>query len=177
MTVSELIALLQAMPQDAVVVLKGNEGGYDDIDDIKALELALNPVITKVEIEEDEFGNDLYWETGVYEEPAIILQYEKLKSIPFNAVYIKKYESKSKHSLKHDQFMRNTIIATTEEIIDFAKEQYIKTFNCSVKPGIYSYKLLCELMKKYKYWSMVKASFCCIGIEEECWNDLYCAGN
>ena len=100
MTVSELIAKLQAMPEDAVVVVRGKEGGYDDIDDVKALDIVLNPIITKGEIKKDEHGDDSDWRTGVYEEPEIISLYEELTSTPFSAVYIKEYDERCKHSEK-----------------------------------------------------------------------------
>ena len=42
MTVGELIAKLQAMPQDARVVVDGYEGGVDDAADPELVEVAVN---------------------------------------------------------------------------------------------------------------------------------------
>lgn len=42
MTVAELIAKLQEMPQDARVVVDGYEGGYEDLSDVSTVDIVLN---------------------------------------------------------------------------------------------------------------------------------------
>jgi hypothetical protein len=67
MKVSELIAQLQTMPQDAMVVINGYDGGVDELDaPLHAVEIALNAnsqygrYLGRHEVLEDDYDRNKY---------------------------------------------------------------------------------------------------------------------
>jgi len=69
MTVAELIAKLQEMPQDARVVIDGYEGGLEDVSTVQTTSIALNrnePGIFGPHEEWDPYMDQEPDETAVY---------------------------------------------------------------------------------------------------------------
>ena len=93
MNVSELIAKLNDMQQDMVAVVRGYEGGYDDINDVKAVELELNPNAWNPRYD------DPFWFYGVYEKAG-----EDSGVEPIKAVFIEQYDEHGKHREKKEMF-------------------------------------------------------------------------
>lgn len=58
------------------------------------------------------------------------------------------------------------------KIINYAVNDFNETFGTNVTRHKYSKKYIDELFKKYKYWSMVEASYCCYGWKNDCWQDI-----
>ena len=78
MKVSELIIKLQSMPQDATVVVRGYENGYDCIKDVKTLLVQKNK------------SNN--WWDGYFDNPE-----DDLNSSNINVVFIEQYDDEDKH--------------------------------------------------------------------------------
>ena len=96
MMVSELIAKLQKMQQNAIAVVRGYEGGYDDIRDVTPIQLELNP---------NAWDDDLRypeprWYEGVYEK---IEPNKASKPTPIDAVFIWQYDEEGKHNAKLEE--------------------------------------------------------------------------
>jgi hypothetical protein len=88
MTVSELIAKLQDMPQDALVVVRGYESGYDDILDLTQCKLKIAEPYPTWGSEKPESPQP--WD-GVY---------IMAEDAPIDAVYIAELDSDDKHIRK-----------------------------------------------------------------------------
>ena len=93
MTVSELIVKLRNMPQNAIAVVRGYEGGYDDVNDVKPIQLELNPNAW----DKDRRYKEPRWYEGVYE---IVNKDELSEVIPIDAVFIEQYDEEGKHEAK-----------------------------------------------------------------------------
>ena len=95
MTVLELIEKLRDMPQNAIAVVRGYEGGYDDIQDVKHIKVELNPnacvgnspYLTNTD-------NEYLWFYGVFETAL------DSEGAIYDAVFIEQYDGDDKHSKK-----------------------------------------------------------------------------
>ena len=97
MIISELIAKLKELPQDLPVVVRGYEGGFDDVNDVKTLELELNPSAMNPRSSGKNPLDDYFWFYGVYEEPR-----GEPDGATFEAAFIEQYDDDDKHSIKRD---------------------------------------------------------------------------
>ena len=93
MTVSELVDKLRKMPQNAIAVVRGYEGGYDDVNDVKAIKIELNPNAW----DKDQRYKEPRWYEGVYE---IVKDDKPSEVIPIDAVFIEQYDEEGKHEAK-----------------------------------------------------------------------------
>ena len=91
MTVSELLAKLHGLPEDMLVVVRGYEGGYDDVRDVRMLKLELNPNAWEPRYKE------YYWYYGVYEQV-----YKDSGSSSFDAAFIEQFDEGHKHKTKRE---------------------------------------------------------------------------
>ena len=98
MTVSELTEKLNGLPKEMPIVVRGYEGGYDDVNDIKVLKLELNPKAWNSKYK------DYYWFYGVYEQVC-----EESKNTSFDAVFIEQFDESNKHKLKHETILSETV--------------------------------------------------------------------
>jgi hypothetical protein len=98
MVVSKLIAILREMPQDALVVVRGYEDGYDDVENVRILQLELNPAAWNRKRYDDI--KDSNWFIGVY---AQVSKKEKPENPPIDAVFIQQYDDDDKHILKRKE--------------------------------------------------------------------------
>jgi len=80
MKIKELIVLLEKMPQEALVVVRGYESGYDDIECVTPVTLTLTDTPD--------------WFMGVYEEA------ENAQENIIEAVFIQHYNNEDKHEIK-----------------------------------------------------------------------------
>jgi len=96
MTISELIKKLREMPQNAIAVVRGYEGGFDDINDVKPIQLELNPNAW----DDDRRYTEPRWYYGVYEE----IYRNKTSTVkPIDAVFIEQYDEEGKHEAKRKE--------------------------------------------------------------------------
>ena len=98
MTVNDLIIKLREMPEDMPVVVRGYEGGYDDINGVKMLKLNLNPNAWNPSYK------DYFWYLGVYEH----INAES-EGDSFDAVFIEQFDESNKHRLKRETFLSETV--------------------------------------------------------------------
>lgn len=66
MTVAELIAKLQELPQDARVVIDGYEGGLEDVEVVRVIEI----IVGSKGPCSDLFGTHEQWFPAVHDRPA-----------------------------------------------------------------------------------------------------------
>ena len=91
MTVNDLILKLSEMPKDIPVVVRGYEGGYDDVNSIKVLKVELNPNAW------DPAYKDYFWYYGVYEQT-----HAESEGDAFDVVFIEQFDEGNKHRLKRE---------------------------------------------------------------------------
>jgi len=89
MTVAELILKLQKMPQDAVVVVRGYESGYDDVKNIKRCKLKIAEPYAAL------WGNQETCEPAEWDGV-----YAQADDGSIDAVYIQGYNDEDKHEIK-----------------------------------------------------------------------------
>ena len=102
MIISELIAKLIELPQDMPVVVRGYEGGYDDVNDVKTLELELNPNARNSRFCTKSSPRDYYWFYGVYEK---VNNLKEPEGATFEAAFIEQYDNDDKHRIKRDSIL------------------------------------------------------------------------
>jgi len=103
MKISELIAKLKKLPQDLTVVVRGYEGGYDDVNDVKIIELTLNPDARNFhKTSKHPLEDDYYWFYGVYEKAK---KHNEPKGAVFEAAFIEQYDNDDKHRNKRDSML------------------------------------------------------------------------
>jgi hypothetical protein len=63
------------------------------------------------------------------------------------------------------------------KLLTYAKKQYSEAFKTDYQFKHLSKKYLHNLLKEYKHSSMCDWSYCCRGLYQNCWQELYTEGN
>ena len=63
------------------------------------------------------------------------------------------------------------------KLLSYTKEQYVEFFGLDYKFKKLSKKTLYNLLKQNKYSSMCEWSYCCFGLYQNCWEEIYEEGN
>ena len=99
MIISELIAKLKELPQDLPVVVRGYEGGFDDVNDVRTLKLELNPSARNPRSSGKNPLDDYFWFYGVYEK---VSSNKEPEGAAFEAAFIEQYDDDDKHRIKRE---------------------------------------------------------------------------